>query len=125
MILLLKSQFDLEFVYAILDIESLIKRVVAMEANIVNVKLVMWERVDMPESKPDGKGGFMKTGVVEEHTLYKFRDLLGTVISVQEKGNKYRDLEGKNLDLRVLLVEKEFGGKRTKSWKILSAAPVK
>jgi len=67
------------------------------------VKLKMWEKVMMPESKMDETTKkFVKTGgPAIEMTKYTFRDITGDVLELTSKENNYRSLEGETVVLTL------------------------
>jgi len=76
-----------------------------------NVKLVMWEKTEMPESnmgEKDGKKVFVKTGKMIEMTTYTFRDFVGEKLVILSKDNAFRAMEGKDVDLTVEVVFNDF-----------------
>lgn len=75
------------------------------------VKLVMWEKTNLPESKMvdvEGKKGFQKTGKEIEHTTYSFRDGSGEKLVFLSKENGYRDFEGEFVDIEIDVKYNEF-----------------
>jgi len=74
-------------------------------SNLQAVKLVMFEKVMMPESEmkegSDGKKTFVKTGKEVEMTAYTFRDGFGDKLEFTSKENGYRNLEGEIVDIEI------------------------
>jgi len=79
---------------------------------VEDVKLVMWEKVDMPESVAGkdvaGKTVFNKTGKTIEMTNYIFRDGFGEKLVAMSKDNAYRTLEGEMVDIAVDIQFNDF-----------------
>lgn len=75
------------------------------------IKLVMWEKTMMPESKSEivnGKKQFIKTGNEVEMTTYIFRDSFGDIMKFLSKNNIYRTFEGGNVDITLDLSFNDF-----------------
>jgi len=75
------------------------------------VKLVMFEKTDMPSSdmkEVDGKKVFVKNGKFEEMTTYTLRDGFGNKIVTMSKNNDFRALEGEIVDVELDLVFNDF-----------------
>jgi len=78
---------------------------------IPDVKLVFFERTDMPESsmqEVDGKKQFVKTGKTVEMTTYTFRTSDGEKLVLMSKNNSYRNLEGELVDIDIEVKYNEF-----------------
>jgi len=80
------------------------------------VKLIMFEKVEMPESEmkeneKTGKKEFIKTGKKVEMTSYTFRDAFGDKLVLLSKNNEYRNLEGETVDIEVELKHNAFTNK--------------
>jgi len=77
-----------------------------------NVKLVMWEKTEMPESTmskdKEGKTVFTKTDKVIEMTTYTFRDFAGEKLVILSKDNSFRPMEGKDVDLILEVIFNDF-----------------
>lgn len=76
-----------------------------------DVKLVMWEKTDMPESnivEKDGKKSFVKTGKMTEMTTYIFRDFSGEKLVILSKDNSFRAMEGKDVTLTISVIFNDF-----------------
>jgi len=81
-----------------------------------DVKLVMFEKTDMPDSVMqdiNGKKQFVKTGKVTEMTTYTFRDGFGEKLIVLSKDNTYRTLEGKIVNLELEVAYNDFQKKNS------------
>lgn len=79
-----------------------------MLATIEKLELVMWEKVDMPESIYNkDKKIFEKTGKTTERTQYTLRDEFGDKL-VFIGDNSFRDLERERVSLQVKLSYDEF-----------------
>jgi len=88
---------------SVLKLASNKKSMIVRTDPLQKVKLIMFERVDMPESEmkegADGKKSFVKTGKTVEMTSYTFRDAAGSKLVVMSKENGYRSLEGEIVDV--------------------------
>jgi len=91
-----------------------------MIALIKDIELKMWEATPMPEAEigTDGKmvrdqatGKVKNTGKSIEYTTYTFRDLLGETLKIMSRNNKFREFEGKTVNLVLNVIRKEFMGK--------------
>lgn len=87
----------------------------ATESQLKGLKMMMWERVEMPASEmkkdANGKTEFVKTGGTVEMTTYHFRDTAGEKISFSSMNNSYRDLEGAQVDIEIEIKLDGFTGK--------------
>jgi len=80
------------------------------------VKLIMWEKTEMPDSdmvtnEKTGKKEFVKNGKTTEMTTYTLRDGFGNKFVVLSKDNSYRSLEGEMVEISVDLVYNDFNRK--------------
>jgi len=83
----------------------------------VRAKLVMWEKVDMPESNYDeSTKKWVKTGKTTEKTNYIIRDVDGTKL-IFMSDEKARQYEGKDVDVQFELSYDEFNRKNKISFK--------
>jgi len=76
-----------------------------------DVKMVMWEKTEMPESniiEKDGKKSFVKTGKMIEMTTYTFRDIVGEKLVILSKDNSFRLMEGKDVKIALDVVFNDF-----------------
>lgn len=76
-----------------------------------DVKLVMWEKTEMPESnivEKEGKKSFQKTGKMIEMTTYTFRDFVGEKLVILSKDNSFRQMEGKDVKIAIDVVFNDF-----------------
>lgn len=95
-----------------------------MNIDIKNVKMLMWEKKDMPERNYNKeKKEWEDTGKNIEKTLYTFRDEFGSTLTLYAD-NSYRDLEGKQVTIGAEIDQREFQGKKTTRIKILEVQPV-
>jgi len=79
--------------------------------DLQNVKLVMFEKTEMPESiqqEVNGKKQFVQTGKKVEMTTYTFRDGFGEKLVILSKDNSFRDLEGSIVDLTLDISFNDF-----------------
>jgi len=60
------------------------------------VKMVMWERVEMPHREKNSEGVWVKTGTMDERTKFTFKSEEGDVLKLFGDA-KYRELEGHNV----------------------------
>jgi len=82
-----------------------------MQATIRGLELVMWEKVDMPDSVYNKeKKAFEKTGKFIERTSYTFRDEFGDKI-VFFGDNNYREYERQGVDIDVKLSYDDYNRK--------------
>jgi len=75
------------------------------------VKMVMFENTDMPDStmqEVNGKKVFVKTGKITAMTTYTFRDGFGEKLIILSKDNTYRNLEGEMVDIILEVVFNDF-----------------
>jgi len=93
---------------------------------IINTKLVMWEKTEMPESVMEkdeaGKTVFRKTGKKVENSTYHFRDEFGDKLSFMSPNNNYRNLEGQDIELELEIGYDDF--KRKNKMSLVSVSPV-
>lgn len=90
------------------------------------VKLVMYEKIMMPEStmqEVNGKKQFVKTGNKVEMTTYTFRDGFGDKLVVTSKDSSYRNLEGELVDLIIEVSTNDFTKKNVQ--KLVSCTKAK
>jgi len=77
-----------------------------------DVKMVMWEKTEMPEStmakNKEGKTEFTKTGKLIEMTTYIFRDIVGEKLVILSKDNAFRSMEGKDVKITLDVVFNDF-----------------
>jgi len=74
----------------------------------VKTTLLMWEKTDMPDSNYDeATKKWIKTGGKTEKTTYTFRDIDGSKL-VFLSGNKYREYEGRSVNLQIDLSYDNF-----------------
>jgi len=77
-----------------------------------DVKMVMWEKTEMPESimskDKEGKTVFTKTEKVLEMTTYIFRDIVGEKLVILSKDNGFRTMEGKDVKITLDVVFNDF-----------------
>jgi len=79
-----------------------------METIITPVELVMWEKVELPESKKNEVSGkYEKTGEKVEKTQYTFRDEFGTKL-VLLGDNKYREFERRQCTVEIKIAYNDF-----------------
>jgi len=82
-----------------------------MQVKLENIKLVMWEKTDMPESvmskDEKGKTVFTKTGNKTEKTTYTFKDEFGEKL-VFMGNNDYRNYEGESVTLYLKINYDDF-----------------
>jgi len=63
------------------------------------LQLVMWEKVDLPDSKRDqNTGEWVKTGNTVEKTRYVLRDEFGETLKFLSD-NEYREMEGSEVSI--------------------------
>lgn len=93
-----------------------------MIVDIKNLKMVMAEKTDLPDRvKNETTGAWDKTGKVTEKTTYTFKDILLEKLVVLGD-NKYRDLEGKEVNIQLDIKYNDFGRKISVSLKNVTAA---
>jgi len=93
-----------------------------------DVKLKMWERTMMPESKMkevDGKKQFVKTGQDVEMTTYIFTDIVGDKLVILSKDNSFRTLEGEEVIITLKVEFNDFSKKNRVSLVSLEKSKVK
>jgi len=77
-----------------------------------DVKMVMWEKTEMPESimskDKDNKSVFNKTGKMIEMTTYIFRDIVGEKLVILSKDNAFRQMEGKDVKITLDVIFNDF-----------------
>jgi len=96
-------------------------------SQVEDVKLVMWDKVIMPDSdrvkdEVTGKTKFVDNGKKVEYTNYIFRDGFGEKLVAMSKDASYRALEGANVELVIEVTYNDFTKKN--QVKLESARPV-
>jgi len=98
-------------------------------SQVEDVKLLMWEKTEMPESSMEkdanNKTVFKKTGKMTEMTTYTFRNGFGEKLVILSKYNNYRELEGKVVDLVLDVQFNDFSRKNKISLESIAERKVK
>lgn len=85
-----------------------------MLVNLNKVRLAMFQRLVLPKRKLNPATNLWeKDGdLTEERTIYTLRDEFGDTLEVIGK-NDFRSFEGKDVNVQLDVVQKEFQGKKT------------
>lgn len=89
---------------------------------VKDIRFVMWEKVEMSDSQRDEFGKPKKDPVTKkmladlskpkiQYTKYTFRNDVGEILTIMKKGEEWRDLEGKDVNVFLLVDRNEFNGK--------------
>lgn len=81
--------------------------------------LAMWEKREMPKRKLNKETKeWEDTGEIEERTIYTFRSDEGSVLKLYCTEPRFRELEGSNVIVSIIIQQTEFQGKSRTQVKI-------